>query len=119
MSNTPQRTSVAHAEPPESYVESGYANAMSPASSQQEEYARTYAAFARELDVVKDIYADMTDGLTIYTVYEGDFREATDALYDIYDRVMDMFPACLAKYRLIRQAARADYLLPVTARRVM
>ena len=61
----------------------------------------------------------ITDGLTIYTVYEGDFREATDALYDIYDRVMDIFPACLAKYRLIRHAVRADYPLPPTAHRVM
>ncbi len=118
MSDTSQRT-FAPTDPSEGHVASVYANALYPAPAEREEYTRTYAALARRLDIVRDIYADITDGLTIYTVYEGDFREATDALYDIYDRVMDMFPACLATYRLIRQSARADYPLPPTARRVM
>ncbi len=83
-----------------------------------EEYAHSYAALARGLDCVRDIYVDLTDGLTIYTVYEGNFREATDALYDIYDRVMDMFPGCLAKYRLIGAASGNDDPLPSSARRV-
>jgi len=118
MSDTSQQAFVC-TDPPESHVASVYANAMYLASAEYEGYTRTYATLARRLDIVRDIYADMADGLTIYTVYEGDFREATDALYDIYDRVMDMFPACLATYRLIRHAARADYPLPPTARRVM
>ncbi len=80
--------------------------------------ASNYARLARGLDFVKGIYVDLTDGLTIYTVYEGGFRDATDALYDIYDRVTDMFPDQLTKYRLISAASDSDHSLPSNARRV-
>lgn len=82
-------------------------------------YEHAYATLVCGLGFVKGVYVDQMDGLTISTIYEGNFRDVTDILYEIYDRVESSFPECLVKHRLIRAANNGDYSPPVNARRLV
>lgn len=82
---------------------------------EQEAYIDTYAELVRPFDFVKAVYADHSDDLTIYTVYQGDLDRIDDELYDAYGTVIDRFPGVAVNFRLLDGARVDDYTLPYSA----
>lgn len=84
----------------------------------REQYVDMYAHLVESLDFVKAVYVDDWHGLTIYTVYQGDRRTASDHLYDAYAEVIDRFPQVPVDFRRLDYDRLESSPVPTTARRV-
>jgi multidrug efflux pump subunit AcrB len=61
----------------------------------------TYIDAVRALDQVSGIFANDSHGLTVYTVYRGDRRQARAAIYDAYQEIMNRFPDILIDFHTV------------------
>lgn len=65
------------------------------------EYVMAYVHLVKIYDFVKDIYVNASNGLTIYTVYQGERRAISDKIYEAYGQVIDLFPHMPIDFRLL------------------
>ena len=65
------------------------------------EYVAAYAHLVKTYDFVKGVYVNASNGLTIYTVYQGERRAVSDKIYEAYGQVIDRFPSMPIDFRLL------------------
>jgi len=65
------------------------------------EYVTAYVHLVKAYDFVKGVYINASNGLTIYTVYQGERRAISDKIYEAYGQVIDRFPRMPIDFRLL------------------
>lgn len=77
-----------------------------------------YVNAVRALEQVSGVFVNESNGLTVYTVYRGDRRQARAAIYDTYQTVMNRFPDLLIDFHTVPSDSAGETLASENAHRV-
>lgn len=83
-----------------------------------EAYINRYVDAIRELNFVKAAFADVSNGLTLYTVYNGRLDEVGPRLYEVEGCIIDQWPDVPVVFRVVNASRPGTWPSPMTAHQI-